>query len=485
MIDMACQFLDVTCIPRDLEKIIREKSHGVGSWCEQLVKDLLFSNYIKVVSDKEVVIQDENELLSCEATSLHESIPAPGSKPCTPVLPPPPQSPAKIFETEVNELPSRPRSALTRASFAMPSSGKPLSSLRRRSLNLVRTITTFRRGSVSAEDCDEDEYLKQRRGSAVSGKHVKSFEDDIDDEIFTGNDAIQDDQPTAGTTTTTNTPDEWSAGCGKPSAACPILTPIPRYFMSPEYFVYANSSALVQDIHNMCIVTPGVDLSRIPVPESLREMVLARFDRMPPLEKVVLKCSSILGDCFPSELVAAIVPKSATSQVNIALYHLLKERVLECATLAHHHQNAHNHHGFIDTTHAHSQHHHHHHHHHVTSSVSEMVPCGCYINEGVKVVNLTKFLTKNRLKKPCLYLKFSNNCVQETTYALWLKKQRESLHQRTAMHLESQAHKCRSCGGGMFLPVALKSKQEDGGGARRTTISKILFMVLFFGWIVI
>lgn len=74
----------------------------------------------------------------------------------------------------------------------------------------------------------------------------------------------------------------------------------------------------------MCIVTPGQDLTKIPVPESLREMVLARFDRLPPLEKVVLKCSSILGDCFPSDLVAAIVPKSAAAQVDIALYHLLK-----------------------------------------------------------------------------------------------------------------------------------------------------------------
>ena len=103
-----------------------------------------------------------------------------------------------------------------------------------------------------------------------------------------------------------------------------VLTPIPRYFLPPEYFVYASPGAIVADIHNMCIVTPGQDLTKIPVPESLREMVLARFDRLPPLEKVVLKCSSILGDCFPSDLVAAIVPKSAAAQVDLALYHLLK-----------------------------------------------------------------------------------------------------------------------------------------------------------------
>ncbi|XP_028409625.1 adenylate cyclase type 10-like [Dendronephthya gigantea] len=93
-----------------------------------------------------------------------------------------------------------------------------------------------------------------------------------------------------------------------------------------------------------------------------------------------------------------------------------------------------------------------------------MVPCGCYGNEGTKVVNLTKFLINNKLKKNCLYLKFSNNCVQETTYALWLKKQREGLHQKTAIHLESQAHKCRSCGGGAFLPYSKNTEQESSGG---------------------
>ena len=110
-----------------------------------------------------------------------------------------------------------------------------------------------------------------------------------------------------------------------------VLTPIPRYFLPPNYFVYASPGALVQDIHNMCIVTPGQDLTKIPVPESLREMLLAKFDRLPPLEKVVLKCSSILGDCFPSDLVAAIVPKSAATQVDFALYHLLKVRISCCS----------------------------------------------------------------------------------------------------------------------------------------------------------
>ena len=163
MIDMACQFLDVTCIPRDLETIIREKSHGVASWCEQLVKDMLCSNYIKVVSDKEVVIQEESEMPS-ESTNLTETVPLPSSRPCTPAVVP--ESNPKTFEAE--SLPSRPSSAMSRASFSGSSTAnRPLSALRRKSMSLVKTLTTLRRGSVAAagEDGDLEEYRKQRRYS--------------------------------------------------------------------------------------------------------------------------------------------------------------------------------------------------------------------------------------------------------------------------------------------------------------------------------
>jgi hypothetical protein len=159
MIDMACQFLDVTCIPRDLETIIREKSHGVASWCEQLVKDMLCSNYIKVVSDKEVVIQEECEITS-EPTNLAEITPLPSSRPCTPAVPESNPKPA-----EVESYPSRPSSSMSRASFsgAIPTN-RPLSALRRKSMSIVKTLTTLRRGSVAAtEDGDLEEYRKQRR----------------------------------------------------------------------------------------------------------------------------------------------------------------------------------------------------------------------------------------------------------------------------------------------------------------------------------
>jgi len=61
-------------------------------------------------------------------------------------------------------------------------------------------------------------------------------------------------------------------------------------------------------------------------------------------------------------------------------------------------------------------------------------------------------MTPNGPSQHCLFYKFSNIYVQETTYDVWLEDQKKGLHEKAAMFLESQAHKCRACGGGGFVP---------------------------------
>lgn len=70
----------------------------------------------------------------------------------------------------------------------------------------------------------------------------------------------------------------------------------------------------------------------------------------------------------------------------------------------------------------------------------------------LQVLNLTSMMTPKGPIKSCMFYKFSNIYVQETTYEVWLEDQRKSLHEKAAMFLESQAHKCRACGGGGFIP---------------------------------
>ena len=207
---------------------------------------------------------------------------------------------------------------------------------------------------------------------------------------------------------------------------------------------------------NACVISPGVDISSVLVPDSVKDMVLARVDRMRPVEQVVLKCSSILGTNIDRNVLENLLPSSSRRNLDLVLYNLAKEGIVECASLAAQHQSAHNHHGFYDYndpvhSHQHSNHHHHHHHHNVAHILHAPVLCGCYADEVTKVINLTRLMTPNGPKKHCRCLKFANTFMQETMDALWLEDQKRALHERAAMFLESQAHKCRSCGGGGFV----------------------------------
>ena len=51
----------------------------------------------------------------------------------------------------------------------------------------------------------------------------------------------------------------------------------------------------------------------------------------------------------------------------------------------------------------------------------------------------------------CNTLRFTETYLQETSYGLMLTDQKKYLHRRAAELMESQAHKCRYCGGGDFM----------------------------------
>jgi hypothetical protein len=77
-------------------------------------------------------------------------------------------------------------------------------------------------------------------------------------------------------------------------------------------------------------------------------------------------------------------------------------------------------------------------------------------------------MTPNGPKKHCLFYKFVNIYVQETTYDVWLEHQRKQLHEKAAMFLESQAHKCRSCGGGGFVPGQSANQESTTAAVSET-----------------
>ena len=48
MVTLACNFINVDSLPDPLQQIIRERSHGVPMWCEELVETMVELQYLKV-----------------------------------------------------------------------------------------------------------------------------------------------------------------------------------------------------------------------------------------------------------------------------------------------------------------------------------------------------------------------------------------------------------------------------------------------------
>ena len=436
MSDLACQFMDVMHIPSEMDEILQKKSHGIASWCEQLIKDMITSNVIQIVSEDQAFPDKEPDVDVFSFSSSATNTVLEKRKELTNF-----SRPKTPFYDQVRD------EGLLRVSSPEP---------RRKSISVSKGLELNAAGAVVEETGDTSMLSRKERRRSTGT--TKSIQFNLASSPYESKTIITDQVPE-------------SSKCSRRSSLVPeedTIQESPNFNLDQANFVHASENSMPLDTKKVCIISPDVDISKVVVPESVKDMVLARVDRMMPLEQVTLKCASILGPEFHRSVLQAILPKSSRSSFDLVLYNLAKESILECASLALQHQNAHNHHGFYDfndPTHAHhhAHHHHHHHHHNVASSIHAQVYCGCYADEMTKVINLSRLMTPSGPKKHCLYLKFVNTYVQETTYSLWLEDQRKELHEKAAMFLESQAHKCKACGGGGFVANAGENQEERGG----------------------
>jgi len=242
-----------------------------------------------------------------------------------------------------------------------------------------------------------------------------------------------------------------------------------------EDYARASKYAIPFESEDICILSPNADLKKMLAPSSVKDMVLARMDRMTLSEQTIIKCAAALGLSFTKDLLKAIIPKNCVNMLDTSLYTLGKQQFLECGSLALQSSQQRNHsttdvfqniQGGAQKSHQHT------HNHGVPGISNVQVLCGCYSFEGFPVINLSQANAfSDHKKRACLYFQFRNTFVQETAYALWLEDQRKSLLEKAAFHLEKTSHKCRSCGGNGFIPGHGKgisvTEQLKHGSARR------------------
>ena len=362
MSDLACQFMDVMLIPKDLDAILRQKSHGVASWCEQLIKDMIISNNIMIVTKNEAFKQHDKDPIKNQFKGSH--LFSSSIKSIT-------SSITMDYEEDFPKLSSTPSygdfagknlrtAVLRRMSLPANQEKKMVSFPRERSSSLIISANSNTEVIMEVDEYPEDLWKPESRRQSLASSSSEPYTrresllpDDLED--------IKE------------------------------ASVFVRYDFDPKDFVLAAENSMPQDTQKVCIIAPGMDLSKLLVPDSVKDMVLTRVDRMLPGEQLILKCASILGISFSRNVLEAILPNSVASTVDTVLYNLAKEGILECASLALVHQHAHNHHGFYDynePSHQHHHHHHHHHHHNVTMSLHAPVLCGCYADEGAKVTRL-------------------------------------------------------------------------------------------------
>ncbi|XP_070579239.1 adenylate cyclase type 10-like [Ptychodera flava] len=312
---LACQILEVASIPEDLLKILKKHSHGVASWCEQLLRDMFFSKKILIVS--------ENDLKEVKLVSNH----------------------------------------------VVPES---------------HTLTRTRRASISSKESTTLRMPDSRRASLIA-------EDQAPLSVVPNGENGQSDKERA---------------------------------EEEDYFEEHI------DEKKFCVVTPGVKLNEIPVPDSMKGMMLAKIDRLKSGDQMVVKCAAVLGLSFTRSLLEKIVPNFNSRKIRMSIHSLMQLRLFECAA-KHPGHHAGLHHSSLS--------------HHGHQRLSAQVECHCprdgdYLSTDART-NISN----------CRLLRFKTSLMQEVAYTLFLSDQRRKLHEQAALFLESQAHKCKSCGGGEFI----------------------------------
>lgn len=207
-------------------------------------------------------------------------------------------------------------------------------------------------------------------------------------------------------------------------------------------------------------LSSGIGIGDIPIPDSVAGMVLTRIDHMSPSEQMTLKCAAVLGLSFSRPMLENIIPNCNPHAFHKSLNVLAEAGIIECAIAAEVRNldadmsTRSGHHLPVDDPHLH---------------------CPC-LNKAHTTHHHVKSSPHNKHHisthppvDECEMFHFVHAYVQETAYGLWTESQRRALHESAAIFLDSQAHKCKNCGGGGFVAGVPKQSNAEGKRKRSST----------------
>nr|CAH7718092.1 unnamed protein product [Callosobruchus chinensis] len=193
------------------------------------------------------------------------------------------------------------------------------------------------------------------------------------------------------------------------------------------------------DVVNICTVDEKFNLEDVDPELIIDVIILKTFDSLTSYEQLLLKCSAILGDIFPRDMLLYIMSSSAIRLTALAVQKLFEIHVLSCARG-----------NFIEGGLTFKER-------LINPNEDMAVKCEC---KGLVIddscVDLPKYAS-------CGYLRFRSSEFRMTTYNLLTDNQKREFHERAIRYLEKETRRCRACGNGYFT-------RQMGGGRLDNTL---------------
>nr|XP_012152584.1 PREDICTED: LOW QUALITY PROTEIN: adenylate cyclase type 10-like [Megachile rotundata] len=186
-------------------------------------------------------------------------------------------------------------------------------------------------------------------------------------------------------------------------------------------------------------------------------MILKLFDSLTPLDQLLLKCASVIGETVNRHMLEHLMSVTSKREVGLAVLKLFEIRVFGCA-IGDFSRNT----GpiiFIRN---------------MRNPSSEIdVFCNCIgLNIPEELEDLPRYAS-------CGLMRFKMTMFRDTTYRLLTENQKMELHSQALKYLQQYTRRCVSCGEGQFAKLLGKISKKEERRKRTTNIDDIFGTVRF------
>ncbi|XP_033176159.1 adenylate cyclase type 10 [Bombus impatiens] len=180
-------------------------------------------------------------------------------------------------------------------------------------------------------------------------------------------------------------------------------------------------------------------------------MILKLFDSLTPLDQLLLKCASVIGETVNRHMLESLMSITAKREIGLAVTKLFEIRVFGCA-IGDFSKNA----GpivFIKN---------------MRNPNSEMdVFCKCIgLTIPDELVDLPRYAS-------CGLIRFKMSMFRNTTYQLLTENQKIELHNQALKYLQHYTRRCVSCGEGQFAKLLGKTSNKEDRKTKMTDIDEM------------